>query len=136
MFGAYPVVVVSNKTIKNSAAGKTPIYCGNFEEAITLFDRENLTIGISAEAGDLWKNDQTGIKVRERLDCEIVDDTAVVKAEIPSDQISEPTKKYKRSELEGMTIDEIKAIATEKSYTITKTAKNEIIDEFLKAQKG
>ena len=136
LFGAYPVVVVSNKTIKNSAAKKTPIYCGNFEEAITLFDRENLTIGISAEAGDLWKNDQTGIKVRERLDCEIVDDTAVVKAEIPSDQISEPEKKYKRSELEGMTVDEIKALAAEKSYTITKTKKDEVIDEFIKAQKG
>lgn len=136
LFGAYPVVVVSNKTIKNSTAGKTPIYCGNFEEAITLFDRENLTIGISAEAGDLWKNDQTGIKVRERLDCEIVDDAAVVKAEIPSNQISEPEKKYKRSELEGMTVDEIKALATEKSYTITKTKKDEVIDEFIKAQKG
>ena len=136
LFGMYPVVVASNKTVKNSAAKKTPIYCGNFEEAITLFDRENLTIGISAEAGDLWKNDQTGIKVRERLDCEIVDDTAVVKAEIPSDQISEPEKKYKRSELEGMTVDEIKALAAEKSYTVTKTKKDEVIDEFIKAQKG
>lgn len=136
LFGTYPVTVVSNKTIKKSADGKVPIYCGNFEEAITLFDRELLTIGISTEAGDLWSKDQTGIKVRERLDCQIVDDMAVYKAEIPADQISEPTKKYRRSELEAMTVDEIKQLATTKSYTITKTKKDEIIEEFITAQKG
>ena len=80
--------------------------------------------------------DQTGIKVRERLDCQIVDDMAVYKAEIPADQISEPTKKYRRSELEAMTVDEIKQLATTKSYTITKTKKDEIIEEFITAQKG
>ena len=53
---------------------------------------KSFTIGISTEAGDLWSKDQTGIKVRERLDCQIVDDMAVYKAEIPADQISEPTK--------------------------------------------
>ena len=136
LFGTYPVVVMSNQTIKNEATGKVPIYCGNFEEAITLFDREKLTIGISTEAGDLWSKDQTGIKVRERLDCQIVDDMAVYKAEIPADQISEPTKKYRRSELEAMTVDEIKQLATTKSYTITKTKKDEIIEEFITAQKG
>lgn len=36
LFGTYPVAVMSNKTIKNGATGKVPIYCGNFEEAITL----------------------------------------------------------------------------------------------------
>lgn len=80
LFGSYPVRVVSNRTIKNSA-GKVPLYCGNLKEALVLFDRENMTIDISAEAGDLWKKDQTGIKVRERLDCQIIDDCAVVKAE-------------------------------------------------------
>lgn len=135
LFGTYPVTVVSNKTIKKSADGKVPIYCGNFEEAITLFDRELLTIGISTEAGDLWKKDQTGIKVRERLDCEIVDDMAVFKAEIPADQILEPTKKYRKSELEAMTTEEIKQLATTKSYTITKTKKDEIISEFIAEQK-
>lgn len=136
LFGEYPVHVMSNKTIKAGKNGKTPIYCGNFEEAITLYDRENLTIGISTEAGDLWTKDQTGLKVRERLDCQIVDDCAVIKAEIPSSEIHEATKKYRKSELEGMTVDAIKALAKTKSYSITKTAKNEIIDEFLKAQKG
>lgn len=135
LFGSYPVRVVSNRTIKNSA-GKVPLYCGNLKEALVLFDRENMTIDISAEAGDLWKKDQTGIKVRERLDCQIIDDSAVVKAEIPTTEISEPARKYRRSQLEALSIEEIKKIATEKSYSITKETKAEIIEEFLKAQKG
>ena len=135
LFGSYPVRVVSNRTIKNSA-GKVPLYCGNLKEALVLFDRENMTIDISAEAGDLWKKDQTGIKVRERLDCQIIDDCAVVKAEIPTTEISELARKYRRSQLEALSIEEIKKIATEKSYSITKETKEEIIEEFLKAQKG
>ena len=135
LFCSYPVRVVSNRTIKNSA-GKVPLYCGNLKEALVLFDRENMTIDISAEAGDLWKKDQTGIKVRERLDCQIIDDSAVVKAEIPATEISEPARKYRRSQLEALSIEEIKKIATEKSYSITKETKAEIIEEFLKAQKG
>ena len=136
LFGSYPVRVVSNRTIKKSSDGKVPLYCGNLKEAIVLFDRENMTIDISTEAGDLWKKDQTGIKVRERLDCQIIDDCAVVKAEIPATAISEPARKYRRSQLEALSIEEIKKIATEKSYSITKETKAEIIEEFLKAQKG
>lgn len=135
LFGSYPVRVVSNRTIKNSA-GKVPLYCGNLREALVLFDRENMTIDISAEAGDLWSKDQTGIKVRERLDCQIIDDCAVIKAEIPATAISEPARKYRRSQLEALSVAEIKKIATEKSYSITKETKEEIIEEFLKAQKG
>lgn len=136
LFGSYPVRVVSNRTIKKSPGGKVPLYCGNLKEAIVLFDRENMTIDISTEAGDLWKKDQTGIKVRERLDCQIIDDCAVIKAEIPSSAIREPARKYRRSQLEALSIEEIKKIATEKSYSITKETKAEIIEEFLKAQKG
>ena len=41
-----------------------------------------MTIEISTEAGDLWSKDQTGIKVRERLDIQAVDSEAIVKAEV------------------------------------------------------
>ena len=61
---------------------KYPIICGDLEEAITLFDRENMTIEVSTEAGDLWNKDQTGIKVRERLDIQTVDPEAIIKAEV------------------------------------------------------
>lgn len=90
LFGAYPVNVVSNKVLKSKGVGssghetawKHPLICGDLKEAITIFDRENMTIEISTEAGDLWSKDQTGIKVRERLDIQTVDEEAIVKAEV------------------------------------------------------
>lgn len=91
LFGRYPVVVVSNKVLKTTevkdeteavTAYKYPIFCGDFKEAITLFDRENMTVEFSTEAGDLWSKDLTGVKVRERLDIKTVDDEAVVKGEV------------------------------------------------------
>ncbi len=81
LFGKYPIVKMSNKTLKTTAK-KVPFICGDLKEAITLFDRENMTIEISTEAGDLWKKDQTGIKVRERLDIQAVDSEAIVKGQI------------------------------------------------------
>lgn len=90
LFGIYPVTVVSNKVLKSKGVGsvgeetawKHPFICGDLKEAITIFDRENMTIEISTEAGDLWSKDQTGIKVRERLDIQTVDAEAIVKAEV------------------------------------------------------
>lgn len=45
-------------------------------------------------------------------------------------------KAYTQTELEAMTVDQIKALAEERGYTITKTVKAEIITEFLAAQAG
>lgn len=80
LFGKYPVKKVSNKTMP-SIEGKAPIVCGDLKEAITIFDRETLTIDISNTAGDFWTTDQTGIKVRERLDIKSVDEEAIIMAE-------------------------------------------------------
>ena len=81
LFGRYPVTVVSNKVLK-STNNKYPFYIGDFKEAITIFDRESLSIEFSTEAGDLWGKDLTGVKVRERLDIKTVDEEAVVKGEV------------------------------------------------------
>lgn len=129
LFGEYPVVKLSNKTLKTPGEGEIPLYCGKLEEAITLFDREKMTIDISTVAADLWKKDQTGLKVRERLDCQAIDEEAIIKAVI----LTGP-KKYTNEELTEMTIDQIKAIAQERGYNITKTVKEEIITEFLTQQ--
>ncbi|MBQ3228734.1 MAG: phage major capsid protein [Clostridia bacterium] len=75
--GKYPVVKLSNKTLK-SDGDKHPVYFGDPKEAITLFDREKMTIELSTEAGDLWAKDMTGIKVRDRFDVQTVDESAVV----------------------------------------------------------
>lgn len=81
LFGRHAIKVVSNKVMP-SVLGKAPIFCGDFKEAITIFDRENLSIEFSTEAGDLWGKDLTGVKVRERLDIKTIDEEAVIKGEI------------------------------------------------------
>ena len=81
LFGRYPLQVVSNKTLKTEEK-KVPFYIGDFKEAITIFDREVLSIEMSDQAGDLWGKDLTGIKVRERLDIKSIDTEAVVAGEV------------------------------------------------------
>lgn len=150
LFGVYPVKVLSNKTLKN-IDGKAPIICGDLKEAITIFDRETLTIDISNLAAGMWERDQTGIKVRERLDIQTVDADAVVMglaevsttgADINGDGVPDDINgdgKYNEKELQKLTKAEILALAKSKSYTMTKTeedTKEDIIAEFLTQQAG
>ena len=51
-----------------------------------------------------------------------------------SDENTQTT--YTQEELEDMTIAQIEALAEELGYTITKTLKADIIDEFLEQQNG
>lgn len=140
LFGKYPIKKVSNKTLKSKevAGGyKVPIICGDLKEAITIFDRETLTIDISNVAGDLWSKDQTGIKVRERLDIKAVDAEAIVMAEHLIITDTDDNGKYSQSELEAMTKDQILALATQLGYVLTVTSANnktDIIADFLDKQ--
>lgn len=91
LFGEYPIVKLSKKTLKSTpitgtggavTGYKHPIFCGDLKEAITLFDRNVLTIDMNDKAAGLWEKDMTGIKVRDRFDVQTVDEKAVVKGEI------------------------------------------------------
>lgn len=81
LFGIYPVKRVSNKTLK-SVEGKAPIYCGCFKEAITLFDRETLSVEMNTQGDSYWNKDLAGLKVRERLDIQSIDEAAIIKGQI------------------------------------------------------
>lgn len=148
LFGEYPVIRLSNKTLQN-VNGKAPIICGDLKEAITIFDRETLTIDISNLAAGMWEKDQTGIKVRERLDIQTVDADAVVMGlatvattgtDVNGDGVADDINgdgKYNEKELNKLTKAEILELAKTKSYTMTKTeqdAKADIIAEFLTQQ--
>ena len=150
LFGEYPVIRLSNKTLQN-LNGKAPIICGDLKEAITIFDRETLTIDISNLAAGMWEKDQTGIKVRERLDIQTVDADAVVMGlatvattgtDVNGDGVPDDINgdgKYNEKELNKLTKAEILELAKTKSYTMTKTeqdAKADIIAEFLTQQAG
>lgn len=92
LFGEYTIVKLSKKILKSKSIYDTdgttvkgykhPIFCGDLKEAITLFDRNVLTIDVNDKAGDLWGKDMTGVKVRDRFDVQPVDNDAVIKGEI------------------------------------------------------
>lgn len=150
LFGEYPVIKLSNKTLQN-IDGKAPIICGDLKEAITIFDRETLTVDISNLAAGMWERDQTGIKVRERLDIQTVDADAVVMGlatvsttgtDLNGDGVPDDINgdgEYNEKELNKLTKAQILALAKTKSYTMTKTeedTKADIIAEFLTQQAG
>lgn len=140
LFGKYPVKKVSNKTMPSVAVEggfKVPIVCGDLKEAITIFDRETLTVDISSSAGDLWGKDQTGIKVRERLDIQSVDEEAIIMAEHLIVTGSDGNGTYTDAELEAMTKEQILATGTQLGYKMTTTkanTKDEIKADFLAQQ--
>ena len=92
LFGEYPIIKMSKRTLASKKvmnsdgikvdALKHPIYCGDLKSAVTLFDRNVLTIDINDKGASLWEKDQTGVKVRDRFDVRAVDTAAVVKGEI------------------------------------------------------
>lgn len=150
LFGKYPVKKVGNKTLPSKAAEggyKIPIVCGDLKEAITIFDRETLTIDISSIAGKLWETDQTGIKVRERLDIKSVDEEAVIMAEYfvasggtVTDTIEpDTTKVYTQAEIEKLSREKIIALAGQLGYTMTTTAADEkaaVVADFMAQQEA
>ncbi len=92
LFGEYQIIRLSKKTMKSTQILDTdqttvkgyqhPIFCGDLKEAITLFDRNVLTIDINDKGTGFWDKDMTGVKVRDRFDVQPVDMDAVVKGEI------------------------------------------------------
>ena len=150
LFGKYPVKKVSNKTMPSVAVSggyKVPVLCGDLKEAITIFDRETLTIDISSTAGKLWETDQTGIKVRERLDIQSVDAEAIIMAEhlietsdggaIVASIGTEEKKTYMQAEIEKLSREKIVALGTQLGYTMTTTAADDkaaVVADFMRQQ--
>ena len=150
LFGKYPVKMVGNRTLKSTevAGGyKVPIICGDLKEAITIFDRETLTIDISKVAGKLWETDQTGIKARERLDIQGVDEEAIIMAEHlittsgggQASATSEPEQKkvYTQAEIEKLSREKIIELGSSLGYTMTTAATDEkaaVVADFMAQQ--
>lgn len=92
LFGEYPIIKLSKKTLKSekimNSDGHTvdgykhPVYCGDLKSAITLFDRNVVSIDMNDKGAGLWDKDLTGIKVRDRFDVQPVDEGAVIKGQI------------------------------------------------------
>lgn len=87
LFGLYPIIKLSNKTLASTAvtendtvtAYQHPIYCGDLKEAVTLFDRRLYSVDLNDKAAEYWKFDLKGVKARDRFDVQPVDTEAVKK---------------------------------------------------------
>lgn len=150
LFGEYPVKKISNKVLKN-IDGKAPIICGDLKEAITIFDRETLSIDVTNLAAGTWEKDQTKIKARERLDIQSVDEEAIImgladvglaEGDTNNDGIRDDRNGdgvYSEAELNKLSRENIIALAKEKGYTMIKTAadsKAEVVADFLAQQEA
>ncbi|MES9544542.1 phage major capsid protein [Streptococcus intermedius] len=73
------VVEIADRWLADNA-GAHPLYFGDLKQAVTLFDREHMSIEASNVAGDAFSLDQTKIRVIDRFDVETTDSEAFVAA--------------------------------------------------------
>ena len=62
------------------ATPKYPLYIGDLKEAVTLYDRENMSLLTTNIGGGAFETDTTKVRVIDRFDVQLVDDEAVVLA--------------------------------------------------------
>lgn len=85
LFGLYEVVVFSKKIMPNRNDGENyqaPCIIGSLEEAVVLFDREQISLLATNVGGDAFKKNRTDIRAIEREDVKKFDAAAVVFGEI------------------------------------------------------
>lgn len=73
------VVEIADRWLADNA-GAHPLYFGDLKQAVTLFDREHMSIEASNVAGEAFGLDQTKIRVIDRFDVETTDSEAFVAA--------------------------------------------------------
>lgn len=73
------VVEIADRWLADNA-GAHPLYFGDLKQAVTLFDREHMSIESSSVAGDAFGLDQTKIRVIDRFDVVTTDQEAFVAA--------------------------------------------------------
>ena len=73
------VVEIADRWLADNA-GAHPLYFGDLKQAVTLFDRESMSIEASNVAGDAFSLDQIKIRVIDRFDVVTTDQEAFVAA--------------------------------------------------------
>lgn len=70
--------VVANKALPNAEDGTMPFYFGDLKEAVTLFDRQQMSLLSTNIGGGAFETDSTKIRVIDRFDVQLIDDEAAV----------------------------------------------------------
>lgn len=73
--GGKQVSVIADRWLPDVSSAH-PLYYGDFEQAITLFDRENMSLLSTNIGGGAFEKDETKIRVIDRFDVEQVDGDA------------------------------------------------------------
>ena len=73
--GGKPVTVVADRWLPD-ASGSHPLYYGDFKQAVTLFDREDMSLLSTNIGAGSFEHDETKIRVIDRFDVEQVDGDA------------------------------------------------------------
>ncbi len=75
----YPVKEVADRWLPNKATAR-PLYFGDLKQAVTLFDRENMSLLATNIGAGAFETDTTKIRVIDRFDVVTVDNEAFVPA--------------------------------------------------------
>lgn len=75
VIGGKPVTVVADRWLPD-VSGSHPLYYGDFKQAITLYDRENMELLSTNIGGGAFEKNLTKVRVIDRFDVEQIDDGA------------------------------------------------------------
>ena len=78
-----PIKKIATRFLPNKgtqAEPKFPLYIGDMKEAVTLYDRENMSLLTTNIGGGAFETDTTKVRVIDRFDVQLVDDEALVLA--------------------------------------------------------
>lgn len=89
------VIEIADRWLADNV-GAHPLYFGDLKQAVTLFDRESMSIEASNVAGDAFRLDQTKIRVIDRFDVVTTDQEAFVAASFKT--IADQEANLKKSE--------------------------------------
>lgn len=78
-----PIKKIANRFLPNKgtqASPKFPLYIGDLKQAVTLYDREQMSLLTTNIGGGAFETDTTKVRVIDRFDVQLIDDEAVVLA--------------------------------------------------------
>lgn len=71
---------ISDAQLPDAASNAHPLYFGDTKAFATLFNRQNMSLATSTEAGNAFYRNQTKLRVIDRFDVQVVDSDALVAA--------------------------------------------------------
>ena len=71
-----PVTFIADRWLPD-ASGSHPLYFGDYKQAITLFDRQSMSLMTTNVGGQAWRTNTTEVRVIDRFDVQTTDADAI-----------------------------------------------------------